>query len=306
MWLVAFLLLWSILQLPPLVALLIAAIITPTDPVVATSLVTGNLAQEKIPLRVRTTLSLESGANDGFGFLLVILPVLLIQLSPGDAWSRWFLDVLLWDVLFATVAGALLGYLAAKLLHMAEAREILEEYSYLSLSIALTILALGAVELFGADGILAVFAAGLVFDFFADTKEQHDEERIQETMSNLFMVPMFVLIGLTLPWSQWFHLGWPLLAAALAVLLLRRLPLVWLMHPWLRSYYTRTDMAFLGWFGPVGVTAVYYAHLAESRLGEAWEIIWPLTSLLVFASIFVHGMTAAPVSKRFPKGAPTT
>lgn len=299
MWVVASLLLWWILDLPPLLALLIGAIVTPTDPVVATSIVTGNLAQQKVPLRVRTTLSLESGANDGLGYLLVFLPVLLIQFAPGEAMSKWFVGTVLWDVLFATAAGAFIGWASAKLLHLAEARQLLEEYSYLSLSIALTIFALAAVDLAGADGILAVFAAGLVFDFCADAREQHDEERIQETLSNLFMIPMFVLFGLVLPWKEWFELGWPLLGAAAAVLVLRRLPLLLVIQPLLRATYSRKELAFLGWFGPIGVAAVYYAQTAREKLGDQAESVWPITSLLVLSSVVVHGITAAPISGRY-------
>lgn len=76
--------LWAGLQVPLLVALLFAAIITPTDPVVTTPIVTGPLAEERIPERVRHNLSAESGINDGLAHVFVMLAVLLLT-SPSSA-----------------------------------------------------------------------------------------------------------------------------------------------------------------------------------------------------------------------------
>lgn len=63
-----------ILGVPFLVALLIGAVVTPTDPVIASSTATGGIAERNLPEHARHILSAESGANDGLAYLLVVLP----------------------------------------------------------------------------------------------------------------------------------------------------------------------------------------------------------------------------------------
>ena len=75
MWLASGLLVYLILGLPFLAALLVGAVITPTDPVVSSTIVTGDLAKDNLPARLRHTLSGESGANDGLAYPFVLLPL---------------------------------------------------------------------------------------------------------------------------------------------------------------------------------------------------------------------------------------
>ncbi|WP_300344657.1 cation:proton antiporter [Nesterenkonia sp.] len=78
--------LWAGLTVPFVMALMIGAIITPTHPVVTTPIVTGSLAEEKVPERVRYNLSVESGINDGLAYLFVMLPILLMTSPPQLHW----------------------------------------------------------------------------------------------------------------------------------------------------------------------------------------------------------------------------
>lgn len=98
MWLASGLLVYLILGLPLLAALLVGAVITPTDPVVSSTIVTGDVAEENLPGRLRHTLSAESGANDGLAYPFVFLPILLLARPPGEAWTHWVTHTLLWEV----------------------------------------------------------------------------------------------------------------------------------------------------------------------------------------------------------------
>lgn len=112
MWLASSLLAYLFLgSISIVVALLIGAIVTPTDPVISTAVATGGLAEENVPSRLRHALSMESAANDGLAYLLVFLPILLLNRPMGEAFSHWFVHTLLWDVVAAVAIGALLGYL---------------------------------------------------------------------------------------------------------------------------------------------------------------------------------------------------
>ncbi len=294
MWLVSTLIVAWLLGLPLWIAALLGAALTPTDPVVASSIVTGEFARTNLPRRVRSTLSLESGANDGLAYLFVMLPILMLQ--PTDApWTRWLLEVLLQGVLLAAAVGAALGYAAGWVLTWAHRRDMIESYSFLTFTVTLSLFTLGAAVLLGADALISVFVAGLVFTLTSDTGDRHDEERIQESMSKLFTLPMFVLFGLALPLAQWEAIGWALGGFAAALLVLRRLPVFAALFPAMRRMYGAHDVAFLGWFGPIGVAAIYYAALAVRETGET--IVWEAASAAIFTSILIHGLTAAPLTR---------
>lgn len=300
MWAVSGLLVYLILGLPFWAAMLVGAVVTPTDPVVSSTIVTGGVAERNLPRRIRYALSGESGANDGLAYPLVLLPILLLELPAGEALLHWLTRTLLWEVGGAVLLGALLGYGAGRLLRWGESVGSLEMTSYLAYTLALSLAVLGAAKLAGTDGVLAVFVAGLAFDLVVRSSERGQEERVQEAVNQFFTLPIFVLLGLTLPWRQWLELGWRGLMLAIAVLLLRRLPALLAVTPLLRRAGRLRgipDVLFLGWFGPIGVAAIYYASLAQRRTGA--EEAWVVGSLVVCASILAHGLSATPLTRLY-------
>ncbi|WP_207505093.1 cation:proton antiporter [Telluribacter humicola] len=271
-----------------LLCFLIGAIITPTDPVTASSIVSGETARKLLPERIRHAISFESGANDGMAYSLVLLPLLLIQ-RTGSTWSDWFLKTILWETGGGVVLGLVIGYIASKALVKAKAAGWMAETSLLAFSLALGFFVLGGLELVHCNGIVGVFAAGYIANHILDTDEDIEQEEVQEAMERIFTVPIFILFGLILPWHDWFDLGWKAIALVVAILLFRRLPVVLALKPLLKNKLTTADLAFIGWFGPVGVAAMFYAvHTLEDI---SLHTVWVLTSLVVFGSTIVHGFT---------------
>lgn len=293
MWLVTSLTAWAF-GFPFWPALLIGAILAPTDPVVASSVVTGKFAEDHLPLRIRDGLSLESGANDGLAFLVVMLPILMMGPSPEAAGPQWLVDVLAIGVIFATLIGAAVGFGAAKLLSFADGRGWMENSSLLGYTVAFSLFTLGAAKLLGADALISVFAAGLTFNLCSPRQEEHQEQNIQEAVAKLFTLPMFVIFGISLPFDAWGGAGWYFVVLVAAVLLLRRLPVWCALGIPLAGFYNRHDITFLGWFGPVGIAAIYYSTLAHKHLAD--PLFWHVASAVVFGSIVLHGITAAPFS----------
>jgi NhaP-type Na+/H+ or K+/H+ antiporter len=83
-----------------------------------------------------------------------------------------------------------------------------------------------------------------------------------------------------------------------AVLLLRRLPAVLAIRPLLGALRRRAkDVLFLGWFGPIGAAALYYAAFSLRETGI--EAAWTVGSLVICASVVVHGITATPLTKLY-------
>lgn len=283
--------------LPLLTALLIGAVISPTDPVVASTIVTGDLAKKKLPDDLKHLLSSESGLNDGLAYLFVFLPILLATRSPSGALSHWLGQVLFREVLFAVALGLLFGLAAGHLLRWAEERELISDPSIHAYTTALALFSLAAAQLLGTDGILAVFLAGIGFDSVVSAGERLKEERVVEGIDRFFTLPSFLLLGLLLPWGDWVAFGWRGPALVVGVLLLRRLPLLLLLTGRVRTLPRLRDTLFLGWFGPLGIAALFYAGLALRQGGP--PEVWTVTSGLVCASVVIHGLTAMPLTRLY-------
>jgi len=310
MWVCSGLLVYFILNLPFWEAMLAGAAITPTDPIVASSIVTGVVARENLPGRLRHILSAESGWNDGLGYPFVLLVILMLQRAPTEAISHWFTRVLMWEVGAAILLGALLGYLAGRLLEWAEEKHTIEHVSFLGYTIALSLTVLGATKLIGTDGILAVFVAGLIFSNAIEGNEKAQQKgdaiegnekaqqkNVQEAINRFFTLPIFILLGLVIPWQQWWALGWKGLILVVVVLLLRRLPAILLLNRLIKPLKNTPDVLFMGWFGPIGVSALYYAGLSLHKTGV--ESVWVVCSLMICASLIVHGLTSTPFTKLY-------
>jgi NhaP-type Na+/H+ or K+/H+ antiporter len=302
MWIVSGLLTYLILGIPFLVAMLIGAVVTPTDPVVSSSIVTGDVAEENLPGSLRHLISAESGYNDGLGLPFVLVPLLLLTVPPGEALSHWFVQVVLWEVIVGVIIGALMGYAAGKLLVWAEAKKTTAHTSILSISLALALCVLGITELIGVNGVLATFVAGTAFNVVGSSDTREQREHVQDAITRFFDLPVFVLLGIALPWEGWLDLGWAGLVLAAAVLLLRRPPVALALRSLIGPVKGRKDALFLGWFGPLGAAALYYSTFSVRETGL--EEVWVVGSLLICASVLAHGVSATPLTKLYGRPPP--
>lgn len=227
------------------------------------------------------------------------MAILMLQRSPTQAISHWFTRILLWEVGAAILFGALLGYLAGCLLEWAQNKHTIESKSFLGYTIALSITMLGAAKLIGTDGILAVFVAGLIFSDVVSGDEKAEEENVQEAINRFFILPIFILLGLVIPWQQWWALGWKGIILLVTVLLLRRLPAILLLNCPIKPLKNIPDVLFMDWFDPIGVAALYYTGLSLHKTGV--EAIWTVTSLVICASLIAHGLTLTSFTKLYGK-----
>jgi NhaP-type Na+/H+ or K+/H+ antiporter len=268
-------------------AVLIGAALCPTDPVLASSVATGKPAEEDLPARDRQILSLESGANDGLALPLVLVAVAL----AGDRGVGGALGESLWQVVGAVLVGVPAGWLAARALRVGEDHGSTEAGPRLLFTAVLAFAVLGTAGLLHSDGILAVFVAGLAYNRASTGRDRTDDLPIDEAVNRFVVLPLFLCLGAVLPWSAWSELGWRGPALVLGVLLLRRLPVVWLLRRPLRL--RAADATFVGWFGPIGVSGLFYLALEAERL-PLDPVVLAAGSLVVASSTVVHGVTSAP------------
>lgn len=150
-------------------------------------------------------------------------------------------------------------------------------------------------NLIGCNDMLAIFVAGTVFawdDWFTD---QTKESQLQPAVDSIFNSTFFVIFGAALPWKRFKYLGYfRLILVSIMILGFRRLPAVWFFGP-LKS---KRERVFAGWFGPIGVGAIFYAISSINELIEYHGSIpkhdlnfIPLTCFIVMSSVLAHGIT---------------
>jgi sodium/hydrogen antiporter len=283
-----------LLGVPAAAALLLGTIVAPTDPVLASSVVAGEPARRTLPHRLRLLLSVESGANDGLAFAFVALATALVV---GQALGPTLAATVL-QFTVSLVLGGALGWGAGRLLALSERHDDMEHSAFIALTLFLALFLLGAVNLAGGEGVLGVFVGGLAYGHGLTLTERREEWEVQEAINRFMVLPVFTVFGVMLPWQAWGALGWRGPALATLLLMLRRPPLLLMLRRPLGL--GRDEAVFAGWFGPIGVAALYY--LADGRgLGAVDETIWALGTLLVVASTVLHGVSATPGRKLFAR-----
>ncbi|MDG4811118.1 cation:proton antiporter [Micromonospora sp. WMMD1120] len=286
---------WLVLGMPLGLAALLGSCLTPTDPVLASGIVSGGPAERQLPDRLRQVISGESGGNDGLAFPLVVLALAAVGAQP---WTDQ-VTAAVWGVLGAVVVGVLLGSLAGHAVRAASRRETLDQGSLLVFAVLLGIAALGVARVLDTDGILAAFVTGLAYNRVIGDQPRIAEQQLDDSLTRYLVLPLFFLLGVELPWRDWLDAGWRLPLFAVAVLLLRRLPVVLALGkplglPW-------RELVFLGWFGPIGVSALFYLTFSADE-GAVDPLLWSAGSLVVAVSVVVHGATAMPGRRWYAAG----
>jgi NhaP-type Na+/H+ or K+/H+ antiporter len=299
---------WGVLAFPIGAAILLGAILAPTDPVLASDVqIEGEMGDSEMQFG----LTAEAGLNDGLAFPFVTLGLaVLVETRDVVEWgSRWLIA----DVIWAIPVGLAIGYAVAwpvgrALVHVRRRTELnasLEAFAALGLTIGTYALA----DLVGAWGFLATFAAGLAIgriEHRAALEAPTPRERRAplEALHNFFgqlerlgEIAVMLLLGALLRWEPLVEYGPEGIALAAFVLLVAR-PVATF------AATAGSSLAFearllTGWFGIRGIGSLYYlsfAVLAGLGGAVAERLTW-LVFVIVIVSVFVHGTTATPLMR---------
>lgn len=300
MWLSsAAILYWVLPSFSFMECLLLGAIVAPTDPVVASTLITGQKAKKYLPSSIRSTLSFEAGVNDGLAFPIVLLSVFLVG-SAEFTLDEWVTRVLLYESVLCGILAYGVGAGAGLTMKKAHKAGWMSNQTLLPFSMAVALLLLSGFNAMGMNGIIAVFIGGLAFARDITRNEEIKEEQVQESMERITTTPVFFILGLMLPWAEWYAMGWTAVVVVVLILLFRRIPVFLALKPVLPMFRKKPySILVMGWFGPIGVAALYYAIHSKDKtmMDEAWVI----PSLVVVASTVLHGLTSVPLEKMYHK-----
>jgi len=277
-------------------ALLLGAILSPTDPVLAGDIGVGPPGDEE-EHEPNFALTAEAGANDGLAAPLVLIGVFVAEEGGRDWIGEWLLA----DLLYATVAGvaigAAVGVLAAWSVKRLHDRELLAPSFDGYHAVATALVTYGVAETAGGYGFLAVFAGGLAFrryerdhDLNASVHRGAEQvEKFLELAAILTLGSLLSTAGLRAPgWEGW---------ALAVVLLLAIRPAATLISLLGSNVEGKGGRAFVAWFGVRGVGTIYYAAAIVTAgalsSGEERVVVWTAIACVI-VSIVVHGITGGP------------
>lgn len=280
-------------------AIILGAVLAPTDPVLAGDVGVGPPGDED-ERDPNFALTAEAGLNDGLAFPFVFLGA-FVAAEDGSGWLvEWLTADVLYAVTVGIALGALGGYYIAKSIVGLRERNLLAEALEGWVALGAVLLVYGITEIAGGYGFLAAFAAGLAFRRYEHghtlNRTVHDGAEVVEKFSELALIlvlgSMVTIAGL----QQAGGSGWLLVP----VLLLVIRPLATLLA-FTGSRMGPRERVFIGWFGVRGIGSLYYVAVALG-LGilssdEAQTLFWTVAACVVI-SIVVHGVTATPLERR--------
>ena len=286
--------------LPLAGAALLGAVLAPTDPVLAGDVGLGPPGEPEVG-EPRLSLHTEAGANDGLASPFVVAG-LLIAAHPSTSWvGGWLVGDLLYRAGVAIVLGVALGWISARAIAGLRARDLFSAELDGFQALAVSLIVYGAAELLGTYGLVAVFAAGIVFRrALPEDGLAARVHRGSELLGRLLELAVLVMVGsaltshgLALPGLA----GW--LLAPLIILVIRPLAVLLVC---VGSPLRRRERWFLAFFGVRGVAAVYYAAILAGTGALSPHVtavvVWT-TFVCVAVSVVVHGIAATPLTRRW-------
>ena len=276
------------------VLVLMALILSPTDAALGQAVVTG----KQVPERIRQTINVESGLNDGIALppILICIAILSGPSAEESSTTYWLIFVMK-QFLFGPVIGGLVGWLGGKVIEASSKRGWINHTFQRIASLSLAILAFSLAESVHGNGFIAAYFAGMMLG----TQVEEIRERIREfgeAESQVMVLFIFLLFGLVLVPLAFPLWDWRVvLYAVLSLTFIRMIPVAISL---IGAKLPLPTVWFIGWFGPRGIASVLYLLMAVIQLGtEGYEDMTSVITLTVLLSIFLHGITAVPFSKMF-------
>jgi len=260
-------------------AFLLGAVLSPTDPVVTSTVVTA----QRVPAAIRHTLNLESGLNDGLALPFVLF-FLVLATPGGDAGSE--AAQLVGEAVFGAALGVALGLVGGRL-HQVVPGGVTGRYEGIY-AIGIGLVAFGLADVTFGNGLIAAFVCAITLG----VSEHEITERFvdfSENMSAIFQVLTFFVFGGLIVATGYEGPVWALpVFIAFALLVARPVAVLFAL---LGTKLPEPQKAFIAWFGPKGVASMLFALLVLGRNVEHGSLVFDIASFAILASILAHGLT---------------
>ncbi len=259
---------------------LLGAVLSPTDPVVTSSVVT----MRRVPALIRHTLNLESGLNDGLALPLVLF--FLVLAAPGGDAAQSAME-LIGEVLLGAVIGVVLAFGAGRALARLPGAGIAHNYEGVY-ALGIALFAYGLADATAGNGLIAAFVAGVALGV-ADHEIPDAFGHFNENVAAVFQVTTFFLFGAFVVDTAWGRSA-ALLFAFIAFALFVARPAAVLMSL-AGTRLARPVKLFIAWFGPKAVASMLFSLLVLNSDVPHKALIFEAASFVILASILAHGLT---------------
>lgn len=272
---------------------LMAFILSPTDAALGQAVVSSTVVPEK----VRQAINVESGLNDGIALPPILACLASLSTASEQTGAGYWMGFVIKQFLFGPLVGALVGWLGGRLVDRASRLGWMNSTFQRLTSASLAVLAFALAESFHGNGFIAAFFGGLLLGAHTPSVR----ERIQdfgEAEGQQLELFVFLILGLVLvpaAAGHWDGKAW--IYAVLSLSVIRMLPVaVSLMG----AKLTWPSICFIGWFGPRGIASILYLLMVIMTIGSAGhEQMMSIIVLTVLLSVFLHGITAVPLSRLY-------
>ncbi len=273
---------------------LMALILSPTDAALGQAVV----KSEDVPSGIRQSISVESGLNDGIALPPILICMALLGAEAGEHEGAW-LGFVIKQVTLGPVVGLAVGWLGGRLIQNMSDRGWMEETFQRLSALPLAILAFAFAETVEGNGFIAAFVAGLGLTMAATSHQvRHRIQEFGETEGTQLILVVFLIFGLVMVPIATEYWGLPELIYALASLtVIRMLPVAISL---IGAELDWRSILFIGWFGPRGIASVLYLLMAVAAIGVAGhERVMSVIVLTIAISVYAHGISAVPLSRRY-------
>lgn len=261
-------------------AFLLGAVLSPTDPVVTSAVVTA----KRVPRLIRHTLNLESGLNDGLALPFVLFFLVLATAQDNAAGEA---AQLAGEAVVGGLIGLALALVAGRLLPRLPGGGMTRKYEG-TYALGLGFLAFGLADFTYGNGLIAAFVAGIAL---AAARHEIPDAfgEFNESVSAIFQVATFFVFGALVVATGWEWSVWPLLVFIAFALLVARPGAVLLSFVGVRMPVPHK--LFIAWFGPKGVASMLFALFVLNSTAPDRTLVFDIASFAILASILAHGLT---------------
>ncbi|MEO7774463.1 MAG: cation:proton antiporter [Steroidobacteraceae bacterium] len=284
---------WQVAGMTFAGALLLGAVLSPTDPVLAADVQVGR-PSEGGEHPVRFTLTAEAGLNDGLAFPFVHLALALaVSGVSAQLLGDWLWRDLGYRILVGALSGAAIGALLGRVLFVLPRANVLANTRGGVIALAGVLMAYGATELLEGYGFIAAFVAGLVLRRSESQHEFHARlhdfsESIEHALTAVLLIALGASLPALLPALTWRGA----LIATLFLLVIR--PLAGWLALGGHSFATRREALVVAFYGVRGVGSLYYLAFAGAHADWINEAeLWAIVAFTIALSTVLHGFTAS-------------
>jgi NhaP-type Na+/H+ or K+/H+ antiporter len=274
-------------------ALLLAVILAPTDAALGQAVV----MLPRLPSRVRQSLNVESGLNDGICVPLFLVVLAVASVESDRLGAAKAARVVGEQIGYGMLAGAVAGAAGAAALLVAGRAAHVESDWVEIVPFAAAALAWGIAHPIGGSGFIAAFVGGVVFQALRRDSVGDVEHLIEEVGDGLGAVT-FIVFGAVLLGPALADLTVAVVVyAVLSLTVIRMVPVAVAL---LGSGMRLPTVGFIGWFGPRGLASIVFALMLEEDGGVTHaETVMTTAFVTVGLSVLLHGLTAAPLAERY-------